>query len=428
MKLPEERLLSQVSEWLADSRRLRLRFAPALEERFESDSAQSRGRGFAWAFAITALLLIGWDATALFSGMQAQPRLIHALAVLPALALAAILCARGLPAAVREAMGFGLNAGTALSLCVLYVGGWWPDTAVFAVAMTAMLLFSTTVMALRFRWALVSCAVIYLVFAGGLFASGHASELLRRNLLLTDLLLISALLLANWRHERDQRQAYVRALRDRLSRLILSQRYRMLEDLSQRDPLTGLANRRAHDEWLQKAWSRATEEQSPIGLIMVDVDHFKAYNDCYGHPAGDACLQAVGRCLRETLRNGTDYVARLGGEEFIAVLHNANAEKSKEIGERLRQAVANLNLPHARGEIGRLSVSVGVACDVPQAGRDPAYLLGTVDAALYRAKVLGRDRVVMEEGEKVAPSAAPPAGQRPLRRARAGAPQFLASV
>ena len=178
-----------------------------------------------------------------------------------------------------------------------------------------------------------------------------------------------------------------------------------LERVSRYDGLTQVANRRHFDEFLAHLWERAqVTPGQPLSIIMVDVDHFKAYNDHYGHPAGDACLVKVAEAVQRCLRRPGDLVARYGGEEFIAVLNRAPLGQALAAAERVREAVEALGLPHeAPITHGQVTVSVGVATMVP-ADRQVSVerLISLADEALYQAKNRGRNRV-WPDGEAPAP-------------------------
>ena len=180
--------------------------------------------------------------------------------------------------------------------------------------------------------------------------------------------------------------------------LVKEQSERALSQTAQHDALTGLGNRRHLDESLEKAVSTARRTGAPLAFIMIDVDQFKAYNDRYGHPAGDACLRAVAVALRGNLIRREDEVSRYGGEEFAVVLANARAAEAVAIADRLRLGVRALNLPHAARAEGIVTISLGVAAMAagePGAATitDVATLVAAADDALYRAKASGRDRV-----------------------------------
>lgn len=167
-----------------------------------------------------------------------------------------------------------------------------------------------------------------------------------------------------------------------------------LEALAHLDGLTNIPNRRYFDERLETEWRRARRAQLPLGLLMIDIDFFKQYNDNNGHGAGDECLKQVAVALTGALLRPADLVARYGGEEFIALLPETDAQGLEEIAERLRQAIAALNLPHPHSKAAsHVSISVGGATLTPCRDGDPTPLLGSADANLYRAKEAGRNRV-----------------------------------
>ncbi|KAB1081926.1 diguanylate cyclase [Methylobacterium soli] len=170
-----------------------------------------------------------------------------------------------------------------------------------------------------------------------------------------------------------------------------------LAALAATDSLTGLPNRRRYDEVIGREWRRASRSWSPLSLLVLDTDHFKHYNDHFGHQSGDVVLKALARCLEETL-NPLDAIAcRIGGEEFGIVLPGASAAEAWSAAERIRRAVVGLQIPHAPEMGGIVTVSIGVAHVVPGAQDTPEALFAEADAALYEAKRSGRNRVRMVE-------------------------------
>ena len=160
------------------------------------------------------------------------------------------------------------------------------------------------------------------------------------------------------------------------------------------DGLTGVYNRRHFDERLATEWSRAMRSGTPLGLVMLDVDYFKRYNDHYGHQAGDDCLRQVAACLQAGVRRPGDLVARYGGEEFVCLLPETDLPGAMQVAETLRQGVLVAQIAHAESAAAPVvSVSLGVCSGVPQAGASAAALLREADAQLYRAKTDGRNRL-----------------------------------
>ena len=168
-----------------------------------------------------------------------------------------------------------------------------------------------------------------------------------------------------------------------------------LRELSATDGLTLLANRRSFDEALERSWHHATRHGEPVSLIMVDIDHFKPYNDLYGHGAGDRCLQQVASAIAAGVRSEGALVARYGGEEFAVILPRTDAASAKEIAEALRRRVESLGIAHAGNPEGsRVTVSVGISTRTPPQTADFEDLMQSADQALYRAKEGGRNGVV----------------------------------
>jgi diguanylate cyclase (GGDEF)-like protein len=160
------------------------------------------------------------------------------------------------------------------------------------------------------------------------------------------------------------------------------------------DMLSGLANRRGFQSRLDFEWMKAQQQDAELSLLMIDVDHFKLYNDTYGHPEGDACLTRLGETLSGIAADTLGFAGRYGGEEFCLLLPNTNAARALEIGETVRAAVQDLAIPHATSGHQAVTVSIGVACTQPNDAQHPGDLVEAADAALYAAKHRGRNTVV----------------------------------
>ena len=178
----------------------------------------------------------------------------------------------------------------------------------------------------------------------------------------------------------------------------LSTANRALEDLSRQDGLTGIANRRHFDSFLAAETRRAARDRAPLSLILADIDHFKSYNDHYGHQAGDACLKQVAVALRSAGRRPADLTARYGGEEFVVVLPDTPRQGAIDVAASLAKAVADLRIPHARSSSGAfVTLSQGISSCVPRPDTPFEQLVEYADQALYRAKERGRNRYVLYE-------------------------------
>lgn len=202
-------------------------------------------------------------------------------------------------------------------------------------------------------------------------------------------------LCANYVMERDKRRRYLLSERERSLVKDLSEVNLKLQQLSRVDVLTALFNRRHFQEYLQDLWQRAKHGGTEVVIIMMDVDHFKPYNDHHGHPAGDECLRQVASVMQNSLRRPGDMVARYGGEEFIAVLPNTSLPLAMQAAERVRKAVEDMAIPHeTSATLPVVTVSLGVAwCNAATPGATPDGLISKADRALYDAKHQGRNRV-----------------------------------
>ncbi len=176
--------------------------------------------------------------------------------------------------------------------------------------------------------------------------------------------------------------------------LELKQHRDFLKNLSSMDGLTGIANRRRFDETLEREWHRAARSSVPISLVMIDVNSFKAYNDHYGHVAGDECLRVVAQVLQACFARSTDLVARYGGEEFAAILPGTDEPGAAFAARKAVDEIRSREIEHVcSAAADRLTVSAGVASTIPAPGTSPEFLVQVADKMLYQAKTEGRNRV-----------------------------------
>jgi diguanylate cyclase (GGDEF)-like protein len=244
--------------------------------------------------------------------------------------------------------------------------------------------------------ALGACVVaaigsIYTVAGHGLLARGQASTLEQRILILqmflaTAVLSVDVVGLVLGDLKRS-------ALVEEAARLSLSDALDTLEGVARVDATTRIANRRRLDEVLEEEWQRAVRQKSSLSLLLLDVDHFKSYNDHYGHLAGDECLRQVAEVVGGALRRSGDLLARFGGEEFAIVLPNTDSAGAIELAEQVRSALHTAAIAHEGVREGILTVSIGSATASPQREEPATILLAAADHALYQAKRGGRDRV-----------------------------------
>ena len=167
-----------------------------------------------------------------------------------------------------------------------------------------------------------------------------------------------------------------------------------LKELATKDALTGIANRRFFDEYLEKEWKRAKRDKHIFSIVMIDLDFFKSYNDTYGHQKGDECLKIVANIIEEAMKRPADMAARFGGEEFVLVLPETSFKGAMRLSEELRKSIFDLNMEHKTNPNGsRVTVSMGVATMAADTVENPENLLSKADKALYAAKNNGRNQV-----------------------------------
>lgn len=176
---------------------------------------------------------------------------------------------------------------------------------------------------------------------------------------------------------------------------------RLLNELAERDGLTGLYNRRIFDDFMRRIWRQSWRERVLIEIIFIDIDYFKIYNDVYGHQAGDDCLKKVGQAIARCAKRPFDFCARYGGEEFVLVLYGPPKDYAKSLPEMIRHDVMSLAIPHEGSHVANfVTVSVGVAIADPSSGRSMTGAIQAADEALYEAKQAGRNRVVHKDASE----------------------------
>jgi diguanylate cyclase (GGDEF)-like protein len=197
------------------------------------------------------------------------------------------------------------------------------------------------------------------------------------------------------RQDKD-RMAFYQSVLLELERQDVQRLNTELAEQARQDSLTRLANRRAFDEALDREWERARRQAQPLALLMIDVDHFKAYNDHLGHPAGDACLTRLAAALLAVVRRAGDVAARYGGEEFVMLMPDTDEAGAQAMAQRLMDEIDALALPHPASSVApHVTVSMGVAVARPRSGDERQTLVDQADAALYQAKHGGRHRQVL---------------------------------
>ncbi|MGA7934067.1 MAG: PleD family two-component system response regulator [Kovacikia sp.] len=195
---------------------------------------------------------------------------------------------------------------------------------------------------------------------------------------------------------KEQNDLLKQEVRDRLAaEAALQTANQELQRLANLDGLTQVANRRRFDEYLEQEWRRLQREQSPLSLILCDVDFFKRYNDTYGHQAGDDCLRTIAKALQVAASRPADVVARYGGEEFALILPSTPLEGAVQVARDIQSGIKQLQLEHRGSRISPfITLSLGVTTIIPEPGLSSALLVAAADHALYQAKAEGRDRII----------------------------------
>lgn len=247
------------------------------------------------------------------------------------------------------------------------------------IVMPAMVLSPFFFLGLHFRPALACVTLTIVSFAtSALVFELPAAILLRSSGFLIVTAAISAL--AAWQIDRQSRRSFLEG--------------RLIAQLAEHDALTGAKNRRVFDEQLARLWQQAVDDRRPLAILLIDVDHFKDYNDRYGHQAGDLALQQVAKAVQAQIHRPLDVLSRYGGEEFAALLYDIDGPQALAIAERMRLAVSAMSIEHRGARAARVvTISIGVAAIQPLPDRGPLGALQLADEALYTAKVRGRDKV-----------------------------------
>lgn len=305
-----------------------------------------------------------------------------------------------LPYWVTESLAMLTGVFAALSLAWLLLQSSSPCASLYTSGLVPIIIYGNLVQRFRFRYALFFSVLVVLTSVFCAMAKAevpHPYAVFDVPLVLLVGLIAMYTLVMNYRFELEERRRFQWSERAKALHQDLAESQVKLEALSRRDPLTGVPNRRHFDEYVQAQWPALQARGGMLALLLMDVDHFKAFNDRYGHPAGDQCLRHVAQALQQRLPEAAGCLARWGGEEFIVVLPGMDATQAMAMAQSLCQAVQALGLRHEASSAGTcVTISVGVAVVPagPGAG-EIDHLVAAADAALYRAKHEGRNRCVL---------------------------------
>lgn len=381
-----------------------LRFPMDLERQFQHDSAPLRRRQF---------LLSGWMSLLVYNGflvadyMMAPEAFPLALALrlfvfTPASILFLMLVWRGMTNTLSRSVpslydilaveGGLLAAG---SLCIILFNTQMNYVPYYHTGFMVVIVYGNVVQRLRFWWAVFFSGSVLVMHVTTAWLAGGFDL----NLLIPIALLISSMalftLVANYVMERDERRRHLLLLRERAVVHDLSATHRRLKDIALTDPITGLHNRRYIQERLPQAWTHQIVQGGHVGLLMINIDHFKRYHDRYGLMASESCLRQVGQTILECLKRSDDQLVRYGDDTFMVLLNDQAPGRVAMLAERIRQAVASMGVRHAASAASRyVTVSIGAVVMRASAQVSSETLVQAAEQALSEAKSAGRNRVV----------------------------------
>jgi diguanylate cyclase (GGDEF)-like protein len=373
----------------------RLRFAPAVEERFEADTGAKRCRRLAAAILIGMIIhLLSLRPNALLLGDVFTLALIVKVGLVAPLFLLCLYVLTRIPSPwLRESIVTTLTIAAMAGQMYLVCKSSSPLAAYAHYPALINIVFANLIVRARFFYACTASTVSLAIYAVGVAQLDSLPFEARTSAVVVLCVGVVCTLYANYQLERDERNAYAIALREATRSGILNSANRELSRISDLDAMTGLANRRGFDRRLEAAWTAARAAGQSIAVLMLDVDHFKRFNDRYGHQAGDLCLKRIAESLRAQLRGGDALVARYGGEEFIAVLRGADLLDGIRAAERVRRGIEGCAIRHELAPTQVVTASIGVAAAAATPDASPKEIIACADAALYEAKRHGRNRI-----------------------------------
>jgi diguanylate cyclase (GGDEF)-like protein len=403
-------------ERFIQERRRSLAFPPALEAQFENDTRVRRAKFLRTATLKTVivynLFLIGdW---LLAPDVFPVAVALHVLVGTPWILFVAWSMRSSLPRFLRELAAASVPIVIVLQIVTLYCLTRSPFASHYPDFVLVTSIYANTIQRLRYAFAVFVSAALFAIMAVAIVSMRATPPALALMQSLTLAACIYLTLILNFAFDRDIRRSFLHALRDRL-------RLAEIDAVANRDALTGLANRRLLDARGAEIWQAGDELSSPVAAVLLDVDHFKPFNDLYGHPSGDSCLKRIGACVTAELRNVDDLVARYGGEEFLLLLPRTEISDAVRIAERVRRSIIALGIAHEGSDkSGVVTASFGVAA-APVSAVTLAELISAADIALYAAKRNGRNQVCPPLLRDRKPDGAEPSALTDARIKRSGA-------
>lgn len=381
----------------------RLRFPQPLEDEFQQDYAERfhKHMQLAMVLGLVALLAASIGDILWMPGLVAEMWQIRLGIAIP---IAMILVISRMDIGrlyMQQLIVTDATIATGGVMALSYVA-YEPFNHYYACALTLIMLIVFVLSRQQFVWGVLTAAIMLIIANLGLIIMEDPWPLVVIKNLIFAIGLCSSLG-GSFLIERSIRQNYLQTRLLGFENRGLEEANLRLQYLTAIDSLTNIANRRTLDMNLTTEWQRAIRRQEEIALLMIDVDHFKLYNDTYGHQAGDRCLQEVASALKPFARRPGDLAARYGGEEFAVILTATTLDAAEKIAREICSRVAALDIPHQSSQHGSVTVSIGVASTIPSRSSTPEALYERADAALYHAKRGGRNQAVIAQPEENMP-------------------------
>jgi diguanylate cyclase (GGDEF)-like protein len=382
-------------EWRTDGHAAILQFPPEIEQRFEADTRGARNRELRLTvgFGLCFYMLVSVTDSIFVPDLGATGLLIRTINV--PLLLIPLLFASKLSARVREAVVTLVAIVVISALSTIAAISSAPLAPFAFITPTLALIYANSTFPLRFKYAVICSAACCGTMALQIILHSRIDLALGYMLIFQTVVGGTFSLITSYRIERSNRLSYLLSSREGLRLQILAADREMLTSLSNTDALTGLVNRRHFDRESAAALSDSANVGKDAALLFIDVDHFKRYNDHYGHHAGDGCLRAVATAISDGLRGTDTIAARYGGEEFVILLLDVTQAQAQMIADRVCRSVSARSLQHLnrKDSLNLVTISVGVGCAVVDGSLTVETLIESADSALYAAKRAGRNRV-----------------------------------
>lgn len=378
-----------------------LKFTKDVEARFEADTQHQRSRNMVVAGLIAAsvysLFLINdysFRPDSFLTAVQLR------MGVMLPIGLTILWWVyRGVAPVIRETLMAITVVVAMLVSCLIFATSTEPYSYLDVFSFGLILVVGNIIYPLRFGYACVSSGIGVLIMLVFIVVYEPMPLEVKRLAMFSIVAKALFTLFANFRLERSERTAYLLVLKEKIRSGYYLKNNRKLSRLSVTDPLTNIANRRQFDTIFPLRWQEAIDKHNFLGLMVIDIDYFKAYNDYYGHLQGDQCLRQVATTIQANSRD-TDLVVRFGGEEFVVLMPNATLNAVRQAAERIRCSIEALSIPNYGCSGQRVvTVSIGVAMLCPTEHVTPDGFLANADAALYEAKKQGRNCICMANVE-----------------------------